>query len=161
MSTVGGSIWSEIAAMFAGDNVAVLAGVGHLGVSLLQYSRFARYGLQIVAGFDSDERKVGTTVGGRPVYHVSALPQIVRSQAIGIGILATPMDAAQKVAETMAHAGIRGIWNFTPRRLTVPDQVIVERVELAASLAMLSQRLAGRPEEETSRPAEDIIQFNV
>ena len=47
----------------------------------------------------------------------------------------------------MVRAGIRGIWNFTPVKLQLPESVITQKEDLAEGLALLSHRLhhAARP----------------
>ena len=69
---------------------------------------------------------------------------MIERMHIQLGILTVPADAAQSAANTMIAAGIRGIWNFTPVKLEVPDTVVIQRVDLASSLAVLSHRLAAQ-----------------
>ncbi len=120
---------------------AVLVGVGSLGTALIKYDGFKQHGLQIVAAFDTDRRKVGKRVAGKVILPVSELTGVVRKLGIQLGILTVPADAAQAVVDQMVKGGIKGIWNFTPVRLHVPDTVILKREDLAAGLAILSYRL--------------------
>ena len=126
------------------DNLAdaFLAGIGNLGSALLGYEGFGQHGLNIVAGFDVDPAKVGTEIQGRQILHIDTLPALARRLRIGMGIITVGVRAAQPVAELMVAGGIRAIWNFAPVRLEVPDSVIVEIEDLAATLAVLSRRLA-------------------
>jgi redox-sensing transcriptional repressor len=123
------------------DTATVLAGVGRLGSALLGYAGFREHGLQIVAAFDLDARRVGRRVSGVTVYATDKLAEIVRRLNVRIGILTVPQEAAQPVADAMIAGGIRGIWNFTTVQLVVPAEVIIKREDLAASLAVLSHRL--------------------
>jgi len=125
------------------DTAAVLAGVGRLGSALLGYGGFRQQGLQIVAAFDQDARRVGRRLSGVMVYAAADIADIVGRLSVKLGILTVPQEAAQPVADAMIAGGIRGIWNFTPVRLAVPGDVIVKREDLAASLAVLSRRLLG------------------
>ncbi|MCF7817467.1 MAG: redox-sensing transcriptional repressor Rex [Kiritimatiellales bacterium] len=120
---------------------AFLVGVGHLGAALLGYQGFEQHGLRIVAAFDSNPDIIGTTVHGRTVLDVVQMPELARLMHVQIGVLTVTASVAQKVANAMVEGGIRGIWNFTPATLDVPKNVILQREELASSLAVLSHRL--------------------
>ena len=125
-------------------NEAFLAGVGNLGTALLGHERFTRFGLEIVAAFDSDPARVGQWVHGKPVLALSRLADLAERMSIHLGIITTPAEAAQAVADEMVRGGIQAIWNFAPVRLRVPDSVIVRSEDLYSSLAALSWKLAGR-----------------
>lgn len=120
---------------------AFLAGTGSLGSALLGYAGFQQHGLNIVATFDADPTVIGTTIHGKTVLDIGKLPALARRMHVRIGILTVPEESAQSVANLMIEGGIRGIWNFTPVKLAVPDHVILQREDLAASLAVLSHRL--------------------
>ncbi|MCX8021913.1 MAG: redox-sensing transcriptional repressor Rex [Syntrophorhabdaceae bacterium] len=120
---------------------AFLVGAGNLGSALLGYNGFKEYGLNIIAGFDNDENKVGKEIGGKMVFPIDKLPEMTRRMGIKIGILTVPAPYAQEVANIMIKAGIRAIWNFTHVKLNVPPNVIVQHENLAASLVVLSKRL--------------------
>jgi redox-sensing transcriptional repressor len=122
---------------------AVLAGVGNLGTALLGYGGFENLGLRIAGAFDRDPLKIGRWVLGRKVQPIERLVSFARHGGITLGILTVPADAAQEAAELMVRAGIRGIWNFTPSRLNLPEGVITQKEDLAEGLAVLSRRLRG------------------
>jgi redox-sensing transcriptional repressor len=119
---------------------AVLVGAGRLGSALIGYPGFKEQGFQIVAAFDVKPSR-NQTVSGVPVYPVSQLCERVKELKVSLGILTVPDAFAQDVADALIAGGVRGIWNFTPVRLKVPEGVIVKREDLAASLALLSYRL--------------------
>jgi len=125
------------------DNIrdAILVGTGNLGQALLGYDGFARYGLNIVAAFDSNPEIIGMKIHGKPVFDIEVLSSLTERMHIQIGILAVPGKVAQQVADTLIEAGIHAIWNFTPIKLNVDSNIIVEQVDLAASLAVLSSKL--------------------
>lgn len=129
---------------------AVLVGAGDFGRALLGYEPFLERGLEIVVAFDIDPALVGGEVRGKTVLPLDQLGEIIREREIPIGIITTPAAAAQSVAETMIDAGVRAIWNFAPVALDMPDGVILEHVELAASLAVLSCKLANADRRETT-----------
>lgn len=120
---------------------AVLVGAGNLGTAIIGYAPFVEMGLNIMAVFDKDEQKVGNRVHGQTVLPVDMLADIVRRHSVTIGILTVSEQAAQPVAEQMVDAGLSAIWAFTPRPIHVPSGVVVERVQLAASLAVLMGRM--------------------
>ena len=122
------------------DNV-VLVGVGQLGHVLLSYSGFAGYGLNIVAGFDTDNAKVGTVVCGKPVFHISRIKDVVTKYNVRMGIITVPKDYAQAAADAMIEAGIRGLWNFAPTHINIPENVVIKNEDLASSLALLANRM--------------------
>lgn len=121
---------------------AFVVGAGNLGAALLGYEGFKEYGLNVLAAFDVDESKIGTPIHGKEVFPFEKLPDLVDRMHVQIGILAVPAKAAQDVANLMVLSGMRAIWNFAPVNLEVPESVIVENMNLSASLAVLSSRLA-------------------
>ena len=122
---------------------AFLVGVGNLGSALLGYPDFEKAGIRIVAAFDSNPGKAGR-VHGVEVFPMAEFEQRARERGIAIGILTVPADRAQQIAETMVRSGLQAIWNFAPVTLTVPESMIVENVELYASLAIFSRKLEER-----------------
>lgn len=126
------------------DKEAVLVGMGNLGRALVLYPGFSRYGLRIVAGFDSDPDVIGTQVGECHVLSIDKLPDLARRMNIQMGIIAVPAPAAQEVADLMVQGGIQVIWNFAPRRLQVPEGVHVKDQDLAVELATLSHLITQR-----------------
>ena len=134
---------------------AFLCGVGSLGRALLGYDGFEQHGLSIIAAFDIDPAKVNTTERGVPIYPLQKLPAMIKRMNVQLGILTVPAEAAQTTAETMVGAGIRGIWNFTPVKLTLPEHIVIQRVDLASSLAVLSHRLYMQPPQDGRRLSDD------
>ena len=120
---------------------AVLVGVGNLGAALLGYKGIEQHGMRIVAAFDSDPNIIGTTVNGKTVLDIVKMPELVKRMHVQIGVMTVTASVAQDVANAMLEGGIRAIWNFTPTNLDVPKYVILQREELASSLAVLSHRL--------------------
>ena len=121
---------------------AVLVGVGGLGSALAGYGGFKSYGLNIVAAVDTDPARIGKEVGGVRVYSADVLSQTVREKKVRIGIIAVPKQAAQAAADALVEGGVRAIWNFAPVHLALPADIAVKNEDMAASLAILSRRLA-------------------
>jgi len=125
-----------------------LVGAGALGTALLGYKGFTDYGLNIVAAFDADPAKIGRMIHDKPVFGIDHFANLVERMKIHMAILCVPLEFAQPTAEMMVSAGIRAIWNFTGETLKLPDSVVVQRVNLAGELAVLSVHLAEKLKEE-------------
>lgn len=121
---------------------AVLVGAGSLGQALLGYSGFKDHNLSISLAFDSDPKKVGKAFHGTLVRPMSQLARLVRRLQVKLGILTVPHAAAQVCADALVSAGVVGIWNFTTVQLAVPEGVVVQNVDLAQSLAVLSHTIS-------------------
>ena len=106
-----------------------LFGVGHLGTALLSYKDFLKQNYRVVAAFDVDPEKLEAgSVEGVSLYHPDKLQDVVTREKIDIAIIATPVSQAQKVVDQIVQTSIRGILNFAPVRLSVPDNVIIKNV---------------------------------
>lgn len=116
----------------------VLVGVGNLGLALLSYRGFEREGFEIVAAFDVDPSRRRDKEIKPPVHAMDDLPEFARRQGVKMAILAVPAEAAQEVANLLVHCGIMGILNFSPLVLHVPEEVMVNNVNLAIELENLS-----------------------
>lgn len=123
------------------ENQAVLAGAGSLGTALLSYQGFTQYGMEIVAAFDTDAAIIGKNVSGKLVLPLEKMGNLCRRMNIHIGIITTPAEYAQSVCDRMVACGVRAIWNFAPVHLSVPDSVLLQNENMAASLALLSKYL--------------------
>jgi redox-sensing transcriptional repressor len=113
---------------------AALVGVGNLGRALLAYFVGKRPRLRIAAAFDSHPRKAGRVIHGCRCYPVAELAPRLAEEGIEIGIVAVPAGAAAGVADGLVQAGVRGILNFAPVRLHVPETVHVEDIDFAMAL---------------------------
>ncbi|MBP3372896.1 MAG: redox-sensing transcriptional repressor Rex [Clostridia bacterium] len=120
---------------------AVLVGAGSLGHALASFRGFEEYGLRIVAAFDVDEKLIGTTVGNATVYPLDQLTMFCEEHDINIGIITVPVEHAQSACDLLVEGGVLGIWNFAPAYLRVPDDILLQNENMAASLAMLSKHL--------------------
>lgn len=123
---------------------AILVGAGALGSAILGFRGFAEHGLNIVAAFDANPALVGTEIHGKTVFALDKLANLVSRMGITMGIITVPESVGQETAERLVDAGIKGIWNFSPVKLRVPDDVIVQREDLSSGLAVLSVKLSER-----------------
>ena len=116
----------------------VLVGVGNLGLALLSYRGFEKEGFEIVAAFDLDPLRKRDKKIIRPILGMEKLAETVRAQNVKMAILTVAASAAQEVANTLIDCGITGILNFAPLVLHVPEEVMVNNVNLAIELENLS-----------------------
>ncbi len=125
-------------------------GAGNLGMALANYDGFAGVNFRMVALFDNDPAKVGTSSAtGIPVYPVDRLAEIAAAEGIDIAALAVPAHAAQAALDEIAAVGIRAVLNFAPARIAGPSWVKIRNVDLTISLEGLSYALA-RPNTTTN-----------
>lgn len=125
------------------DNVkdAIVVGVGHLGNALMSFEGFKNHGLNVVAGFDSNDDLIGTEVHGKKIFSNDRIIELCKRLNIHLGIITVPDEHAQEVCDIMVQAGILAIWNFAQVHLKVPKNIIVQNENLAASLALLSKSI--------------------
>ena len=123
----------------------IIVGVGSLGSALMADRGLQRYGLDIVAGFDINPRITGTVVASRPVYGMDRLAEICRTWDVSIAAVTVPVENAQSVADIIMDAGIKAIWNFTPCRIRVRDNVAVQNTSIYSHLAVMYNRLYSNP----------------
>jgi redox-sensing transcriptional repressor len=116
----------------------VLVGVGNLGMALLSYRGFEQEGFEIVAAFDLDTERKRSKAVTKPILTMEQMTEFIGERGVKMAILTVPAAAAQEVANALATAGITGILNFAPVVLQVPEDVIVNNVNLAIELENLS-----------------------
>jgi redox-sensing transcriptional repressor len=116
----------------------ILVGVGNLGLALLSYRGFEKEGFEITAAFDLEPKRRRDKKIAQPIFGMEELPAFVRQRGVRMAILTVPAAAAQEVANQLIQAGISGILNFSPIVLSVPEEVMVNNVNLAIELENLS-----------------------
>lgn len=122
-------------------------GIGNLGSALLSYKDFLKQNYKIVAAFDIDPPMVIGRVSeklGKPVeiLHVNRMKEVARERKIEIGIITTPAEEAQNVANMLVEAEVRGILNFAPAHVTVPEGFVVKDVFFTTVLDNLAYLLS-------------------
>lgn len=127
---------------------AVIVGVGHLGEAFMNFNGFEEFGLNILAGFDIDTKKIGNQINGKEIFPVEKIENLIPRLNVHIAILCTPTEVAQEVCDILIKSGVKAIWNFAPTILRVDENVIVENVNLASSLAILSHKLNAKLKED-------------
>jgi AT-rich DNA-binding protein len=122
-------------------NFAVV-GIGHLGWALVNYRNFTALGFHLSAAFDVNPEKIGQSINGVTVEPIEHMEEIIRERNVHIGVIAVPQAQAQEVADKLVLAGVRGIWNFAPRKINVPESVKIVNEDLSVGLSSISYYLA-------------------
>jgi len=127
----------EILDTTTGQKAAII-GLGNLGSSILSYFNGKRAKLSIEAAFDVDPNKIDRVFAGVKCYHINQLPQIIKDENIKLAILTVPANQCINIADTLIMAGIKGIMNFTPKSLNVPDNIYLEEYDMITSLEKIA-----------------------
>ena len=130
---------------FTSRHKAFLFGVGQLGSALMRDAGLNQYGLEIIAGFDIRSDLAGKEIGGIPVFPMEILPQKHKEYRATIGIITVPVEKAQDVADYIIDNGVRALWNFTPFRIRVPENIVVQNTSIYAHLAVMFNRMTSVP----------------
>lgn len=120
---------------------AYLFGVGSLGGALIRDTGLTHFGLEIVGGFDVNPKLVRKKINGIPIYHTDDFIEKMKDSDVNIGVLTVPIEIAQDIADYMVKGGVQAIWNFTPFRIRVPENIVVQNTSLYAHLAVMFNRL--------------------
>ena len=115
----------------------IMVGAGNIGQAIANYASFERLGIELVAIFDVNPKVIGTKIRDIEIDAESNLKEYLKNNDIAIGIICVPKMNAQRVCDELVSGGIKGIWNFAPVDLSVPDDVKVENVHLSESLSTL------------------------
>lgn len=120
-----------------GQKVAVV-GIGNLGRSIMGYISGKRTKMSIVAAFDNNLEKVDRAYAGVPCYHIDKMVDIIKKEGISIAVISVPGEEAVQIAEILVMAGIKGIFNFSPRPLNVPSHVYLQEYDIITMLEKIS-----------------------
>ena len=116
----------------------VVVGVGNLGQAITNYTYYYKIGFNIIGLFDKDPEVIGKEINDVKIMDGNLLEDYVRDNAVDIGIICVNRENAQKVADALVSGGVKGIWNFAPVDLVIPENVALESVHLSDSLHALS-----------------------
>lgn len=123
------------------ERTFIIVGAGKLGGALLGYAGFLDKGFRPVAAFDTDETKVGRSIGGVKIFPVEDVGDFVAASGTDIAILTVPADRAQAVADTLVRTGIKAILNFAPIVVKVPAHIRIRQVELSSEMEVMAHYL--------------------
>ena len=115
-----------------------LVGVGDLGRALAHYNGFRDRGFRITMLFDNDPAKVSTMLDGFQIYDVAQMKDLIRQHGITLAMIAVPAEAAQQVADALVSAGVRGLLNYAPINLAVPEGVKVQYIDPVVHLQRIT-----------------------
>jgi len=116
----------------------VIVGMGRLGQALADYPNFNHYNYHLSSAVDINPDLVGKVFSGLKVEEMTDLNRIIKENAIDIGFLTVPQKSAQIAADALVQAGIKGILNFSPTIIDVPENIHVETVDFLAGLKRIS-----------------------
>ncbi len=136
-----------------GINVAIV-GMGNLGRALLNYFSGKRHKLRIVAGFDTNPEKIGKVINGVPCYDLNNMEKVISEKNIEIGIITVPATQTTTTAKQLVDSGVKGILNYTPKPVEVPEGVYLEEYDMITTL----EKVAFYVKMENERAAEQAIQ---
>ena len=144
------ALYNEISAILGLDQEykMIIVGVGNLGQAIANYTYYYKAGFVVHGLFDVNPRLIGLKINDIEVMDYENLVEYVEENNIDIGIICTTKDNAQEVADKLCFAGVKGIWNFAPIDLEVPDYVAVENVHLSDSLHSLAYHMNRNKTEE-------------
>ncbi len=137
------ALYNEISSILGLDKEykMVIVGVGNLGQAIANHTYYYKAGFVVSSLFEVNPKLVGIKINDISVRDYEELVPYIEQNGIDIGIICTTKDAAQEVADKMAFAGVKGIWNFAPVDLEVPDSIAVENVHLSDGLHSLAYHI--------------------
>ncbi|MDD5456202.1 MAG: redox-sensing transcriptional repressor Rex [Candidatus Margulisbacteria bacterium] len=118
-----------------------IVGLGRLGTALLDHKALKDDGFEIVAGFDNSINKIERLHTSVEVFAVNELEKIVKQRGIEIGIITAPKEAAQEIADKLVKGGVRGILNFAPVQLSVPDSIVLNNMDVTVALRFIAAQI--------------------
>ncbi|MCD6138657.1 MAG: redox-sensing transcriptional repressor Rex [Deltaproteobacteria bacterium] len=118
-----------------------LVGVGNLGLALLKHPEFQNQRYTFVLAFEKDPKKIGTIVEQLTIAPLNAMNRLVKEKQVEIGVITATPEWAQKAADSLVRAGVRGILNFAPLQLKCPGHVFVEDADFTIKSDALCYKL--------------------
>ena len=119
-----------------------IVGVGHLGGALANYVNFASLGFSVVALLDKNKEIIGSEVNGIKIRDLRYIKRVIAEKSVDIGVITVPASQAQSVADKLVAAGVKGIWNFAPIKLSVPPEIPLVNEDLSIGLSALSYHMS-------------------
>jgi len=144
------SLCAEISAILGLDKdyKMVIVGAGNLGQAIANYTYYFKAGFVVCGIFEVNPRLIGLKINDIEVMDYEKLVDYVEDNHVDMGIICTSKDNAQAVADRLSFAVVKGIWNFAPIDLEVPDRVALENVHLSDSLHSLAYHINKKQKQE-------------
>jgi redox-sensing transcriptional repressor len=111
-----------------------IVGLGNLGRAIIDYCYKRNPKLSISIAFEKSPSKIGKTVSECLCYDINELENVIKAEKIELAILAIPELEAQPVSERLVRAGIKGILNYSPVELRLPNNIYVENRDMLLAL---------------------------
>lgn len=118
-----------------------VVGAGDIGSAVARYQGFANRGLRVAMIFDNDPGKVGSQIGPFTVMDTRILKETIQEAGIKVAMIATPSQAAQKVADELIAAGVKAILNYAPININFPENVRVQYIDPVIHLQRMTYYL--------------------
>lgn len=136
-------LYKEICRILGLDMIysTIIVGAGNIGQAIANYTNFETIGFKLQAMFDINPKLVGLKIRNIEIYDIDTLEDYLKNNKIDIGIICTPREKAQKVADSIVNGGVKAIWNFAPVDLALPEGVVSENVHLSESLSTLTYKM--------------------
>lgn len=137
-------LYNEISSILGLDRnyKMVIVGAGNLGQAIANYTYYYKAGFLVDAIFEVNPRLIGLKINDINVMDYENMVTYVEENNIDIGIICTSKENAQEVADKLCFAGVRGIWNFAPVDIEVPEHVSIENVHLSDNLHSLAYHMS-------------------
>ncbi len=123
------------------EHKMIVIGAGNIGQAISNYANFTEEGFEIVQIFDRDDQKIGKEINGLTVKKLDDLSEFLDNNKVDIAVLSIPAKDAQSITDILVEKGIKGIWNFAPKDIKVPEDVAAVNVHLSDSLQVLSFKM--------------------
>jgi len=120
----------------------VIVGAGNLGQAVANYNYYYKSGFVVTGIFEKNPKLIGIKINDIEIMDIEYMDAYIKRNNIDIGIICTPKENAQSVADALSSAGIRGIWNFAPIDLTAREGVMIENIHLSDSLQYLAYHIS-------------------
>ena len=116
----------------------IIVGAGNIGQAVANYVKFEKIGFSLQSIFDINPKLIGIKIRDIEIRDIDYLDGFLKENHIDIGVICVPRTNAQKVCDIFIENGVKGIWNFAPTDLIVPEDVVIENVHLSDSLLTLT-----------------------
>jgi len=124
---------------------AVLIGGSTLSRSAMEFMKQKKsQTYRIVAAFDPNIRMIGKKISNLKIQNIKDLQRTIKTRNIKIGIIATPNNITQFVADTLIANDLYYLINFSSFTPKIPDYVIVKNLDPGLEIESMTYHLRQR-----------------
>lgn len=116
----------------------IILGGGNIGQAIANYTKFQKLGFKLEIIFDINPKLVGLKIRDIEIKDIDTLDDYLKENNVDVGIICVPSRSAQNICDILIKNNVKGIWNFAPVDLKVPEGVFTENVHLSESLLTLT-----------------------